>query len=92
MLGSKSHLCNISALLGFAWNGNVGEVEGLLSTLDPNTVETGRSHNTAMHFAAKKNHPAVIQTLLAHPGIDPNVKNEDDETPYGFNIHRDHSQ
>ena len=62
-----------------AENGNVSEVKDILRTnpfLDVNWKNLYWDSNAALHWACGNNHDAVVAILLAHPGIDVNLKNE----------------
>jgi ankyrin len=63
-----------------AENGHVAAVSELLRTgVDANQADcNGR---TALHFAAKKRHAAVVSALLGHEGIQINAANRDGVTP-----------
>ena len=74
------------AFLNAAEKGNAWDVDRLLPNVIHDAV-INKYRETALHLAAKNNYSAVVQTLLAQHGVDPNVKNKDGETPYGFYIH-----
>jgi len=59
-----------------AWTGKVEEVKDILR-------KNGEYYAcTALYAACYNGHDSVVSILLAHPDIDPNLKNENGNTPF----------
>ena len=65
--------------------GKVEEVKDILRknpSLNVNWKNEERSASTALVAACWNGHYSVVSILLAHPGIDPNLKNKNGDTPF----------
>jgi len=68
-----------------ARNGKVGEVKDILRknpSLNVNWKNETQYARTALYSACRYGHNLVVPILLAHPDIDPNLKDKDGETPF----------
>ena len=66
-------------------NGKVEEVKSILRknpSLNVNWKNEGESAWTALYAACENGHDSVVSILLAHPDIDPNLKEEEGKTPF----------
>ena len=68
-------------LFDAAYGGRVAEVSSLLR--DHPEIKQGDGW-TPLHAASYNGHVEVVKLLLAHPGINVNVKNKDGEIPLSF--------
>jgi len=68
-----------------AYGGKVEEVKSILRnnpTLKVNWKNESYHARTALYAACYNGHDSVVSILLAHPGIDPNLKNNVGYTPF----------
>ena len=68
-----------------AGNGKVEEVKSILRnnpSLNVNWKNEERGAWTALVAACHNGHDSVVSILLAHPDIDPNLKERDETLPY----------
>ena len=68
-----------------ASGGKVEDVKSILRknpSLDANWKNEEDSVRTALHAACFNVHDSVVSILLAHPDIDPNLKDNDGATPF----------
>jgi len=68
-----------------ASGGKVEEVKDILRknpSLNVNWKNEGDYAKTALYVACSRGHDSVVSILLAHPDIDPNLKQEDGWTPF----------
>ena len=66
-------------------NGKVEEVKSILRknpSLNVNWKSKERGATTALYIACISGHDSVVSILLAHPDIDPNLKNTSGNTPF----------
>jgi len=67
------------------YNGKVEEVKDILRknpSLNVNWKNEGDRARTALFVACREGHDSVVSILLAHPDIDPNLKERDETLPY----------
>ena len=67
------------------WDGKVEEVKDILRknlSLNVNWKNEVVGASTALYAACLLSHDSVVSILLAHPGIDPNLKEKDGWTPF----------
>ena len=72
-------------LFDAADNGRAKEVKSILRknpSLNVNWKNEGESAWTALYAACENGHDSVVSILLAHPDIDPNLKDEYGITPF----------
>ena len=68
-----------------ASGGKVEEVKDILRknpSLNVNWKNEEVGARTALYAACQFGHYSVVSTLLAHPDIDPNLKEKDGDTPF----------
>jgi len=68
-------------------SGRVEDVKSILRknpSLNVNWKNEEIDSETALHAACYKGHDSVVSILLAHPDIDPNLKNKFGDTPFLF--------
>jgi len=68
-----------------AYDGKVEEVKSILRknhSLNVNWKNEEDDSETALHAACLYGHLSVVSILLAHPDIDPNLKQKDGNTPF----------
>ena len=68
-----------------ARDGKVEEVKSILRnnpSLNANWKNEGDNARTALVAACEKGHDSVVSILLAHPDVDPNLKNTVGSTPF----------
>ena len=66
-------------------SGRVEDVKSILRknpSLNVNWKNEGEDARTALYAACYNVHDSVVSILLAHPDIDPNLKNKNGDTPF----------
>ena len=77
-------------MLAVRWN-HLDMVVSLMNHQGIDLNVQGGFHNwTALHLAVRNNRPAIVAQLVSDDRVDTSLKDEDNDTPLKYAIHRGH--